>query len=247
MKNTRPLLLATLFFFTLTSLQAQVKNADTMVHRIFAALKAKDQKAFVQLYPNAEQFSRFIRNIMEQTMKSDEIKKLMEADEKTKGLNLDSLIEAQVAVVSSPGAMRKMQEEFEQTFQQIIEKGEKKGVKWTEATLTGYTLDTVDMEATGAPFQPKGIKEAKGVIDFTVGNAPYQLAFNKMMYIESEGGWFGADFTQVARKGESLQPDEEAADHAEAAPQDKKEPATKSKTPATKKGSKQKAPARKKS
>lgn len=252
MKNIRLLLLAILFFFALPALHAQVKSADTLVHRIFGTLQAKDQQAFVQLYPNAQQFGRFIRNIMEQTMKSEEIKKLMEADEKTKGINLDSLIEVQVAAISSPESMKKMQEEFGKTFQQIIKKGETKGVAWNKAKLTGFTLDTVAVEAAGAPFQPKGIKEAKGVIDFTVDNVPYQLAFNKMMYIESEGGWFGADFSQVARKGESLEPDLEmseadtvttrTASEAGAEPLKKK---NKTKQPSVKAGQKTKSPARK--
>jgi hypothetical protein len=223
-----------------------------MVHRVFASLKAKDQQAFVALYPNAQQFSRFMRNIMEQAMKSDEIKKLMEADEKTKGLNLDSLIDAQIATVSGPDAMAKMQQEFGKVFQNIIEKGEKKGVKWSDAKLTNYTIDTVAVGAEGTPFQPKGIKEAKGVIDFTVGEIPYQLAYNKMMYLESEGGWFGADFSQIARKGESLEPDPEVSEsdtittitdsEAVAAPPKGR---GKTKQPAVKAGQKTKSPARK--
>jgi citrate lyase gamma subunit len=248
MNITRPLALAIMLFFALPALHAQIKSPDTMVHRIFASLKAKDQQAFVQLYPNAQQFGRFIRNIMEQTMKSEEIRKLMEADEKTKGINLDSLIETQVAAVSGPEAMAQMQQEFGKVFQNIIEKGEKKGVNWSEAKLTGFTIDTAAVGAEGAPFQPKGIKEAKGVIDFTVGDVPYQLAFNKMMFIESEGGWFGADFPQIARKGESLQPDPESGenDAEDVAEQMKKEPGAKGKAPATKKNNAKKAPARKK-
>ena len=247
MKNARRVLFAFLLL-SLTNLQAQEKNADTLVHRVFAALKAKDQQAFIQLYPNAQQFGRFIRNIMEQTMKSEEIKKLMAADEKSKGLNIDSLIDAQVVAVSSPEAMGKMQEEFEKTFQQIIEKGEKKGIRWNEAKLTGYTLDTVEVENGAAPFQPKGIKEAKGVIDFMVGTVPYQMAFTKMMYIESEGGWFGADFSQVARKGESLEPDQEGAVKDETTVSQKKTPpAKKGAAPAPKKNTTTKTPVRKKS
>lgn len=189
------------------SLQAQVRSADTMVQKIFATLKAKDQKAFVALYPNAQQFSRFIRNIMEQTLKSDEMKQLMAMDEKSKGMNLDSLVDAQVAAVSSAEGFQKMESEFGKAFQKIIEKGESKGVKWNEAILTGFTIDSTQALAEGSPIQPKGLKEAKGVIDFSVGDSAYQLAYSKMMFIESEGGWFGADFPQLARKGESLAPD----------------------------------------
>ena len=77
MKSVRRVMTMALLCLSLQTVQAQVRNADTMIHKIFASLQAKDQKAFVALYPNAEQFGRFIRGIMEQTMKSEEIKKLM--------------------------------------------------------------------------------------------------------------------------------------------------------------------------
>ncbi|HEU4901907.1 MAG TPA: hypothetical protein VFT06_03920, partial [Flavisolibacter sp.] len=133
--------------------------------------------------------------------------------------NLDSLVDAQIVEETKPEKFAKTQAQFGKTFQQIIEKGEKKGVNWSQAKMTGYTIDSSSFgEKEGMPFQLTGLKEAKGVIDFTVGDSAYQLAFGKMMMIEKEGGWFGADFTQLARKGESLEPDktetEAAADEA---------------------------------
>jgi citrate lyase gamma subunit len=212
MKSIRCIVTAIAIFLSASSLNAQVSTADSLIQKVFATLKAKDQKAFVALYPNAQQFGRFIRNIMEQTMKSEEMKKLMAMDEKSKGMNLDSLIEAQVAAVTSAEGFGKMEGEFGKAFQKIIEKGEQKGVNWSEAKLTGFTIDSVAMgEKEGIPFGITGLKEAKGVIDFTVGDSAYQLAYNKMMYIQSEGGWFGADFAQLARKGESLEPDASAS------------------------------------
>ena len=208
MKNVRRIVFAVLAILALQTAQAQVRNADTMIHRIFATLKAKDQQGFVALYPNAEQFGRFIRNIMEQTMKSEQVKSLLAMDEKTKNLNIDSLMEAEIANETKPEKFAETQRKFAKTFQQIIEKGEKKGVNWSGAKLVSYTIDSTDLgNKEGMPFQLPGLKEAKGVIDFTVGDSAYQLAYNKMMFIESEGGWFGADFSQLARKGESLEPD----------------------------------------
>lgn len=227
MRNTRRAFFVAALFFAAQALHAQVSSPDTMVHRLFATLQAKDEKAFVALYPNAEQFGRFIRGIMEQTMKSEQIRSLMAMDEKTKGLNLDSLVDAQIVEETKPEKFAKTQAQFGKTFQQIIEKGEKKGVNWSQAKMTGYTIDSSSFgEKEGMPFQLTGLKEAKGVIDFTVGDSAYQLAFGKMMMIEKEGGWFGADFTQLARKGESLEPDKtETEAAADEAPRQK--PATK--------------------
>ena len=117
--------------------------------------------------------------------------------------------------------------------------------------MTGYTIDSSAFgDKQGMPFQLTGLKEAKGVIDFSVGDKPYQLAFGKMMLIEKEGGWFGADFTQLARKGESLEPDKEEteAEAADEAPRQK--PAVKQQKAAAGKPKapvkKAKAPAKKK-
>lgn len=245
-----------IFFLAVHSVQAQVSTPDSLVQKIFATLKAGDQKAFVALYPNSQQFGRFIRTVMEQAMKSDVVKQAMAADEKSKNMNIDSLIDAQVAAVSNAETFGKMQDEFGKSFQKIVEKGEQKGVKWSEAKLTGYTIDSSSMEGMeGVPFQLSGIKEGKGVINFTVGDSAYQMAYNKMMYIQSEGGWFGAEFTQLARKGESLEPDapvfspEDSAAmnmvDTTAAPSEPVKKKTKTKTPTSKTKQVSKTPARK--
>jgi hypothetical protein len=199
-----------LFAAISTALQpvhAQVSSPEAMVRKVFATLQAKDQQAFVALYPNAEQFGRFIRQIMQKTFQSEEMKAMMAQDEKAKNLNIDSLIGAQVAAATSSAAIAEMQKQFGQIFQRIIEKGEKKGVNWSNATLTGFTIDSSDAGNGNDPSQPVNVKSVKGVIDFTSGGQAYQLAFDKMLYMPAENSWFGADFPQLARKGESLAPD----------------------------------------
>lgn len=207
------LVLVVALFAASASLYAQAPTPDSLVHRIFASLKAKDQQAFVALYPNGPQFSRFMRTIMEQAFKSEQMREMMGLGDSARSLNIDSLIDKQVAIFSTPEMAANMQAEFGKTFQKIIEKGENKGVNWSEAKLTSFSLDTTSMEGVeNIPFKLDGIKEANGVIDFMVGDSAYQLVFNKMMYIQNEGGWFGAEFPQLARKGESLLPDAEDAE-----------------------------------
>lgn len=253
MKITKRLVLCFALIAASQLLHAQVRTADSLVHKIFASLKAKDEKAFVALYPDGQQFSRFMRSVMESAMKSDQMKEMLSMDT-TKKINVDSLIDAQVAMFSQPQMVQQMQAEFAKTFQQVIDKGEKKGVNWSQARLTGFTIDSSSVKSDESmPFELAGLKEAKGVIDFMVGDSAYQLAFSKMMYIQNEGGWFGAEFPQLARKGESLEPDpsaegEDSAVMMEEAPAQK--PAAKAKAPAKKPAAKpkakSKAPAKKK-
>lgn len=251
MKITKPIVLFFALFAANTIMHAQVKTADSLVHKLFSTLKAKDEKAFVALYPNGQQFSRFMRTVMEGAMKSEQMQEMLKMDT-TKNLNIDSIIDMQVAMFSKPEMVQQMQGEFAKTFQRIIEKGEQKGVNWSQASITGFTIDSSAVKGDESmPFELAGLKEAKGVIDFSVGDSAYQLAFSKMMYIESEGGWFGAEFPALARKGESLEPDQAQAEEEDEmeetavveAPSNK--PKAKAKAPASKTKAKAKAPASK--
>jgi hypothetical protein len=245
MKITRTLLLAAIALLLFRPAQSQQRSADSLVHKLFGTLQAKNKEAFVALYPNGEQFGRFMRNIMQQALGSEEVRKAMESDEKSKNMDLDSLIDAQTAMFSSPEMFMQMQRSFGDVFQKVIDKGEQKGVRWSEAKMTGFTIDSSVAVEEGAPFQPQGLKAAKGVIQFNVGEEAYQLAFDKMFYVESEAGWFGAEFPQLARKGESLEPD--SAQEVDAAPAAKPKAAPKSNAPASKKTGTTKPAPRKKS
>jgi hypothetical protein len=208
MKITHLLLLAVALFLAQAPLQAQHRTADSIVHKLFASLQQKDEKAYLALFPNQDQFSRFVKTIMEQVMKSDAMKQIFAMDEKTKNMNIDSLIMAETANAAGPKEYEVMQARFKSTFQKTIEKGEAKGVKWSEARLTGFTVDSTSVSNKEAQqFNLGELKEAKGIIDFAVADANYQLAFGKMMFFPGESGWFGAEIVQLARKGESLAPD----------------------------------------
>lgn len=198
------------FVFTVclfaASANAQVKNADSIIHQLFTSLKNKDEKAFVTLYPNGQQMAGLMRGMMESMFKSPEMQQMMAMDENAKNLNVDSLIDAQLAQVTKPEAQAEMQKGFAKSFQEIVEKGEKKGVNWSQAQLVSVTLDStaeIDSEEMKM-FAGAGVKNMKGVVDFTAGGTAYQMNFDKVLYIPSEGGWFGGEFQQVIKKGESF-------------------------------------------
>lgn len=207
MKYAKRLAVLTFTILIATVVDAQVKNADTMIHKLFISLKNKDEKAFITLYPNGQQMASLMRGMMETMFKSEEMQKMMAMDEKSKNMNIDSLISAQISQVTKPEAQAEMQKSFGKSFQDIIEKGEKKGVAWSGAQLVSYTLDSSDQaggDQEAKMFAGAGIKNLKGVIDFKAGGADYQMNFDKVLYIPSEGGWFGGEFKQVIKKGESF-------------------------------------------
>lgn len=240
----------------ISSVNAQVANADSMIHKVFATLKAKDKKAFVALYPSSTQFPKIMRSMMNQMMKSEQMMQMMANDPSSKNLNIDSLIDAQVNQMSSPEALSKMEEKFSNNFKEAIEKGESKGVNWSNAEITSYTIDSSSSSITGDPtddmVKGTGMKSMKGVIDFKSGDSAYQMSFNEIIYMPSENGWFGGDFRQVIRKGESFQeeetsmPDEVSVVDTVAVPyKGKTKSKSKSKTSSTKTKTKTKTPARK--
>lgn len=212
MKITRSFFLLLMAVVAATSLRAQVSQPDAMVQKIFATLQNKDEKAFVALYPNAAQFTKLMRSMMEQMLNTPEVKQAMAADPTAKNLNVDSLINAEVSKISDPESFAQMQKKFSSSFQQIIEKGEKKGVNWSNAQLTNFTIDTTAaLDGELAALKPTGIKAMSGVIEFRSNNTDYHMSFDKVMYLPEEGGWFGGEFPQLARKNESLKPGEEGA------------------------------------
>lgn len=255
MKFNKTIILFLAVYFSIQPAKAQVGNQDTMIHKLFATLKAKDEKAFIALYPNPVQLGKVVRVMMEQVLKSEQMQMIMAADEKSKNLNIDSLINTEVAKVNNHEAFAEMEKRFGQSFQKTISTGEKKGVKWNEAKLISYTTDTV----TGADpekemFKASGIKNLKGIIDFSVGDSAYQMSFDKIIYIPTEGGWFGGEFQQVVHKGESFAPDEvevrdgtitDTVNAPEPPPPPKLKAKAKSKSSSIKSKTKTKSPARK--
>jgi hypothetical protein len=251
MKYIKRLVLLVALSFFATHINAQVKTADSMIHKLFASLKNKDEKAFTSLYPNGQQMASLMRGMMETMFKSEEMQKMMAMDEKSKNLNIDSLINAQLSQMTKPEAQAEMQKSFAKNFQEIVEKGEKKGVNWSQAQLVSFTLDStaqVDDEEMKM-FAGAGIKNLKGVIDFKAGGTDYQMNFDKVLYIPSEGGWFGGEFKQVIKKGESFaleQPENEVmTDTTATADLPKATTKSKTKTDGNKTKTKTKTPANK--
>jgi hypothetical protein len=247
MKHIKRLAFLLAISFATSAAEAQVSNADTMINKLFTALKNKDENAFVALYPNGKQMTTMMRGMMEQMFKSEEMQKMMSMDEKSKNMNIDSLINAQLSQLSKPETQAEMQKSFGKSFQEIVEKGEKKGINWSEAQLVSYTLDSSAKadDAEMKMFAGSGIKNLQGVIDFKAGATDYQMNFEKVLFIPSEGGWFGGEFKQVIKKGESFAQEDDKTEVAIEEAEPKVESKTKVKTDGTKTKVKAKTPAAK--
>ena len=66
-----------------------------------------------------------------------------------------------------------LQEECRQSFTEIIEKGEKKGIEWSKANFVSYKSDSL------ADVETK-MDKLKGKIYFKIENAEYFLSFDEI-------------------------------------------------------------------
>lgn len=191
------------FLSTQVLVVAQVSNPDTMIYKVFAALKAKDEKAFVALYPNAKQFGAFALAMLTAELASGDNQN--SADASTKAL-MDSFVKAQIVAETASGKYAAMEKTYSEEFTKTIGAGEAKGVKWAEAKLVSYTIDSSKVVGEDAKevmtAKKAGVTKLQGIIDFSVGDSAYQIHYMGMMSASSEGGWFWPSVTAVLRKGE---------------------------------------------
>lgn len=106
---------------------AQIKDKDAMVKKIFTVLQQKDKEGFVRLFPDAATSKIFLVKILgeESSAERDEL--------------LASLTDSS------------MQSEFRETFSQVIKQGEERGIDWAQTKLISYLADSSTEEHTKMP------------------------------------------------------------------------------------------------
>lgn len=182
--------------------RAQVAHPDSMVRKLFATLPANDQNGFVALYPSPQQLVELVKSILQ----SEEVQKQLAQSGEAKNINMDSLIQAQMTAMTKPEVVSEMTKSFAKNFQRTMEQGKAKRIDWKKAQFIAYSTDTATSGTNNdeAMLQKLGYKTMKGVIDFSVDTALYQMQFEKIIFIPKAAGWFGGEFGQIVRKGESF-------------------------------------------
>src|SRR5689334_16890093 len=152
----RKFLLAFVFLlFVSAAAIAQQKSGDTMVHKIFTALKNKNENDFVALFPNYAQMNRFLRSSLEAELKSAPDSAM------ARTINVDSMVHAMMGEMTEDAFKEQMQKEFSHSFRSILEEGETKGLNWGNAMLTKYTLDSTLEESFPSLHGVMDLKEGE--------------------------------------------------------------------------------------
>ncbi len=198
----RIVIVATAIFFGLTvqTVQAQITSPDTLVHRIFNALKNKDEKAFVALYPTSEQMTRLLKKVVAgaEEFGNDSISK---RELLPGGINQEVVKELQEKMITED--FSKEYDRYARNFQNIILAGESKGIDWGKAVLVKYWFDTTRIkdEMMVMVLGSNAGKMMTGFIEFTFLGRAYQVHFKETLYLPDEQGWFGAELHRFSEAG----------------------------------------------
>lgn len=202
MKKSFLPLLAT--FVLSSTVQAQTASPDSIAVKIFAALKAKDEKAMVGLYPNKEQmvnlFSRIMSGLVTEIARMDTANK-KEAEE----AGLNKMMLQKMKEQATDKEIEKEYEKVAKEFRSVLQKGEGIGISWNDVRLVSYAVEQKDLKDEMAVkiFGSPDMKEAKGVLYFTSAANEYELSFTDVLYLPQEGGWYGGKLKSVKRKGQA--------------------------------------------
>ncbi len=189
-----------------SSVQAQVHNADTMVHRIFTALKMEDSKAYISIQPNVSQLTKLMMGmsmgLTNEVHKSQPAGGSDVTEREESKIGKDSIIK--VFTKTAVEEINFLQKIWAREFATALQRGKEKGIDWSDAELISYTIDTTVMDKRGEKKVARGIKGEKGMRGElrlkSKGNV-YHLLFDRLMFLPDEG-WFGVSLGMLLHESE---------------------------------------------
>lgn len=224
MKSSRFVFL--ILFFYGCSVHTQTNSPGEAAQKIFAALKAKDEKAFMALCPDSTQLVRILKKFEENARAKREaerkaweerVKNYPQSSSFAALAKTDSLADALLRKNYSPEGIKEMQERYRACFRFMLEKGEKRGFDWSRAALTTYTVDTTgpDQQTLYFFLAQSGYKSANGVLHFKAGQEAFKMSFGEVLFLPEENGWYGAVPYKLVRENERLEDDHEGEETTE--------------------------------
>lgn len=183
-----------------------MKSPDELIHKIFSALQAKDEDAFLSLCPDSVQLVHVMKRLAEGVIadiKSGLPKNFSRSSMAILDKSLES-VRASLRKTYSPKEIQKLRNGFKESFHHIIEDGEKGGVDWPAATFTAYSFDS----AKGANFlynqnlfDSSSFRSMSGKIYFKDKDSTCQIWFREMLFSSAEKNWFAGELEILALPG----------------------------------------------
>lgn len=181
MKKTSLLLTLCLILFFSVQTQAQVKDKDTMIQRIFTAVKNSDEQAYLKLFPSFTQLQALFNHMLD-NMKDSSMRMVMRQ---------------QFQQLNEETYKQKMGEELKSSFRQLIQNGKEKGINWADLSYVGSHSEEENVDEIGG-------KQISGTIQLKDASQEYNLYFSDVIWSEPHKAWFGAMLKGITRKGDTL-------------------------------------------
>jgi hypothetical protein len=156
MKKIQFVLTIVMMTITVTT-YSQTKDKEVMIKSIFAALKNKDEQAYLKLFPTVAT-----------------LKEVLQTSLKNGDKNLQDLM---AGMTDSS-----LQAHIRRDFIGAIQDGEEKGINWSSADLTSYTADSV---ASNDEIMKTTTLEGK--IYFKTQEKDFYIAYNEVIWFEGRG------------------------------------------------------------
>lgn len=181
MNKTRFFIALCFLLFSSVKVQAQIKDKDTLVQRIFTAVRNNDEQAYLKLFPSFNQLQAIFNHMLD-NMKDSSMQKVLRQ---------------QFQQLKEEEYNRKLMEELKISFQQLMQKGREKGINWVDLTYVGSSTKEEDVdELVGRQFS--------GIIQLKDARQEYDLHFSDVIWSEPAKAWFGAMLNGITLKGEPL-------------------------------------------
>jgi hypothetical protein len=177
--------------FTLQKVSAQDKELDSHIGKIVAALKAKDEAAFLQTFPTYNQVYEFMSTMMA---------KAQEGNPELKAV-LDSVMKTEF---TEQNFNEEMIPRFKEEFRKIIRMGEEKGLNWSNVSFLSYTSEKNKEEGD--------VQNVKGQIVLRDADLKYTLPFDKVIWFDQHHSWFGIKVRTVLKGKETEQDADKSVD-----------------------------------
>jgi hypothetical protein len=164
-------------------------NKDQFVKKIFQVLQTRDKESFLKLFPDLATYKKIAIDIgskaKENSGEAEFAKEVNSWTQKDYNEKLDP-----------------MKEEFDN----IIQKGEKRGVDWATAQMTKW--DEFD-GGEEAAIAKAGYKMLAGKISFTSKGKDFIIRFEQALWYQPDNKWYGVELDRPYEKGKEAEADEE--------------------------------------
>lgn len=168
----KKMLLLCVAVIALLQVNAQEKSPDSVIQRVFRAVKNNDEAAFVKVFPDLEGM----------------LVMLKEFDPNGLDVEADSMIRAQYA-----GALK-------EDFREFMNRLENKGVRHSQLVFVKADYSVDEMKMSDNPEGHS--REASGIIYVKADGEEYEIPFGDLIWSDELKGWFGIHLKSFRKKGE---------------------------------------------